>query len=452
MAVYNRDRDFTNITLSDIRENLIGDNMPYKELSNWWASNGSAFDYADPTEDIQYLENYMTELRFFISGQVPKALDTIETNVRQIDTSYAVKTNAITDEVRTYGRIVDILVASISAPDFAVSFDKAAVWGQIALIAPGWKIHRTEAELFITNIVEQYGFDRQTATSMWRIYQTLRVRYPHFSQEELDWKFSRVISALSYPGNIDEYSLAEQVMFNSCAGDAFDGFSEGHYYISVLGMSKSEYLWFRYKVRVQNFVSAPQNAVLSNELTDIQIKNYKASMEAALGRTITYEEFATEWNRQVRMMGGKTDLAHHFYIIASNLAVDLDKNYYPSEYIFGDEQGVKELTGWLGDATLPPYAFGPDDYKADLDASNILYYMDQKNMSYSQASSFYYGELQAGRVNRASTFLTHTPISHVVDSIFFRLGVKSIGEVKDKYPDAYNFIVSLQRQQNEMVD
>jgi hypothetical protein len=157
MAMYNRERDFTEATISDIRKNLQGEIEPYRELSKWWKANGHVFDYADPTPEIRELEDYMTGLRHWMSHEAPRKLDKIVEDVTALDANYAARCDETTEEIRQYGRVVDILIETISAEDFAATFNKADAWRKIAVVAPQLQTRKAESRRFLIMLWSSMG-------------------------------------------------------------------------------------------------------------------------------------------------------------------------------------------------------------------------------------------------------------------------------------------------------
>jgi len=51
---------------------------------------------------------------------------------------------------------------------------------------------------FIQLISMQYGFDKETVGIMYKVYEKLQKKYPNISQEELDWRFVRLLGGLEY--------------------------------------------------------------------------------------------------------------------------------------------------------------------------------------------------------------------------------------------------------------
>lgn len=84
------------------------------------------------------------------------------------------------------------------------------------------------------------------------------------------------------------------------------------------------------------------------------------------------EDFLQFWNKNYNRYVGKADYAHQQVTTAAILVPVIRKDGELSNiYLLGGDEKVAEYAGWLGDSVLPPQAFGPEDYKADLDAVNI---------------------------------------------------------------------------------
>ena len=247
-------------------------------------------------------------------------------------------------------------------------------------------------EDFVKLMTEQYGFDQQTAEIMYDMYGALQIAYPNISQEELDWRFTRLLGGLEY-----DDKPSSKWRWNQTAGVAIDrGMTEEEYFTQVLGMSLADYRLLRYKVRVQYEISGLAGASWSyNDLEPKEQKDFKQHMEKALGRKLTDKEFERLWDEQYNAMKGKGDFAHQQVTTAAILATDLRKSGgVANTYFLGNDERRENMAGWLGDATIgTPPILGTDDYIADLDAENITEMMKSKKISYWEASSIYYAEV-----------------------------------------------------------
>jgi hypothetical protein len=156
---------------------------------------------------------------------------------------------------------------------------------------------------------------------------------------------------------------------------------------------------------------------------------------------------------------------------ASILATGLDRAGLGADVFTGGRR--EEYAGWLGDAILgypEPPSFQNDDYRADLDAANITYYMRTKNMTLDEATAAYYREINAPGAGktRADIFLEHTDldyvkrtvvpeVAHAYDGVYVRGQELSpqemdfyIERMRETAPDTYNFIKSLEAGEADM--
>ena len=129
-------------------------------------------------------------------------------------------------------------------------------------------------------------------------------------------------------------------------------------------------------------------------------------------------------------------------------------------YIGGNDSTREDMAGWLGDAVLKTakdengvkhVSFTQDDYKADLDAENIMNIVKTEGISYQDAHQKYFERLKNGET-RATIFLSHTSLEYVEKTIFEHLDVETLDELKEEEPDTYNFILNLQNGTNEWRD
>ena len=136
--------------------------------------------------------------------------------------------------------------------------------------------------------------------------------------------------------------------------------------------------------------------------------------------------------------------------------------------LLGGHEYTNNMSGWLGDTTnvadVNP-SIGNDDYKADLDSVNITSIMKKNNISFIEASNKYYKNLENGTYNRAEEFKKNIDFDDVKRKIYAQLGEKikdsegktikiprDINYIKKNYPQTYNFIKSLENNQNNIKD
>jgi len=207
------------------------------------------------------------------------------------------------------------------------------------------------------------------------------------------------------------------------------------------------------------------------------------------GFHVLYFEY---WNR----FHGKGDFAHMAFVIAAHLVDEKEKGvlekYAPLTCgtVWAGHEGRKDIAGSGGDTTVPgdwriskcrgwgETAVGPDDYIADLDGVNIAKRISG-GASIMQAMNSYYGDLEKNDVARVTHFLINVPDSflsaetmetiridypdiyrdilntrykNIEETILRKAGVKNMGELKDKWPDSWNFLINLQNRNHTMID
>ena len=143
--------------------------------------------------------------------------------------------------------------------------------------------------------------------------------------------------------------------------------------------------------------------------------------------------------------------------------------------MFGGRNGIEAVSGWRGDATTDAEtkpSMGNDDFRADLDAVNITSIMNEKKLSFLEASNYYYRQLEdktdskTDKMTRSEFFLKYTDINDVKKEIFkmvpkkFYEGAKDTytepteeekrAYIKKHYPDSYNFLRSLEERDNQL--
>ena len=303
----------------------------------------------------------------------------------------------------------------------------------------------------------QYGFDDKTSRIIVKlkrnIYKDSRIK-----DDEKDYVLTRLLGGLVY--GHEENSLLNQTMWNNTAGFGQLESQVPEFALKIKGQFKkygdltdSEYNYLKYKVRTQHGDYSP--------LSDDNRLNYKKNMEVAIGHTLTEKEFNKLWNNQVDSFKSKTDFAHQYITMSTHL-------YRRPRFadLIGGREKTNDISGWLGDTTSAagdPPSIGNDDYKADLDSVNITSLMKKNNISFIEASNKYYNNLENGTYNRAEEFKKNIPLNKVEDKIFEQLRVyyvdkdnrpvskpSTIDDIKKNYPQTYNFIKSLDNNQNDL--
>ena len=316
-------------------------------------------------------------------------------------------------------------------------------------------------------MLDMYGFEKEEVRIMDKIRVGLKAFDPELTDDEIDWVYTRAIGRLVYGDSND--SLKEwfdMMMWDGTVTTEL--IPEEQLFTKVIGLSQQEYKLLRYKVRVQNqilgAVEATNYDVFKNN--DSIMNSYKQAMENAIGYQLSDDEFEVLWRRQYANMRNASDYAHYNITTAAMLATDyppvfLDfiewiKRLLANQQTGGSDSSREDMAGWLGDATLKTnseshVSFTQDDYKADLDAENVINIMKSQGIPYQEAEDLYFRRLDNGE-SRADIFLSHTPLDQVIDAILSKLNVESFDELKIVEPDTYNFILNLKNGSNELED
>ena len=307
----------------------------------------------------------------------------------------------------------------------------------------------------------QYGFDDKTARIIIKarknIYNDSRI-----PDNEKDYVFTRLLGGLYYDLNSEIEGFLEQFAWQNTAGA---GVIMGDVIMTIDTQLKEygiltdkEYEYLKYKVRIQHGAYGYYDSI-KKEIRP----QYKKAMETGLGREITEDEFEKLWDSQIDAFKGKTDFAHQYITMATHL--------YGKPRLADFKDGHKntnDMSGWFGDTTdvagVKP-SIGNDDYKADLDAVNIVSLMKKNNNTFITASNSYYDKLENNVYNRAEEFKKNIDFNKVKNKIYNQLSESYILEkgrivrlpsninyIKEKYPQTYNFIKSVENNQNDIQD
>ena len=305
----------------------------------------------------------------------------------------------------------------------------------------------------------QYGFDDKAARIIVKlkrnIYKDSRIK-----DNEKDHVLTRLLGGLSYDLNPSIDGWFEKSMWQATAGI---GKNFGDNLIDIetqlknyLNLTNEEYEYLKYKVRIQH-----GNYGYFNSIDKKRLPAYKKSMETALNRKITEDEFEKLWNEQIDSFKGKTDFTHQYITMATHL---YGKPRLPD--LLGGHKKTNNMSGWLGDTTnvadVNP-SIGNDDYKADLDSVNITSLMGKDKISFIEASNKYYKNIENGTYNRAEEFKKNIEFEKVKEDIYNQLTIKrtdargitierpgNINYIKENVPQTYNFVKSLENNQNDL--
>ena len=308
----------------------------------------------------------------------------------------------------------------------------------------------------------QYGFDDKTSRIIVKLKRNI-YNNPKIRNDRKDQVFARLLGGLSY-GKEDD-SFIKKVMWNTTAGEGQENLEDHDVILTVREQYKEygkltdeEFEYLNYKVSIQH-----GNYGYYDDIEKDDRPKFKETMEKTLGYKLTDGEFKKMWNEQIDSFKGKTDFSHQYITIATHL---YGKSRIPD--LLGGHEYTNNMSGWLGDTTnvadVNP-SIGNDDYKADLDSVNITSIMKKNNISFIEASNKYYKNLENGTYNRAEEFKKNIDFDDVKRKIYAQLGEKikdsegktikiprDINYIKKNYPQTYNFIKSLENNQNNIKD
>ena len=308
----------------------------------------------------------------------------------------------------------------------------------------------------------QYGFDDKTSRIIVKLKRNI-YNNPKIRNDRKDQVFASLLGGLSY-GKEDD-SFIKKVMWNTTAGEGQENLEDHDVILTMREQYKEygkltdeEFEYLNYKVRIQH-----GNYGYYDDIEKDDRPKFKETMEKTLGYKLTDGEFKKMWNEQIDSFKGKTDFSHQYITIATHL---YGKSRIPD--LLGGHEYTNNMSGWLGDTTnvadVNP-SIGNDDYKADLDSVNITSIMKKNNISFIEASNKYYKNLENGTYNRAEEFKKNIDFDDVKRKIYAQLGEKikdsegktikiprDINYIKKNYPQTYNFIKSLENNQNNIKD
>lgn len=276
---------------------------------------------------------------------------------------------------------------------------------------------------FVKMQMEQYGFDEETAETMWEIYKALYRKYPKASQEQIDWMWLRIMSQSEYNG----------FSWHNTCGDVIgvDGqrLYEGDddYVIEYLGIDAKTWAKLKLAIAAQHAISDMGD---SGNLHPEDIERLRQLHRQAFGDDSTDETFKDYMRKANRLYGDEANDGHARADFAHQCvtAATMYKDSMAADVGFsGGADERKAYAGWMGDCVLignkdGGTSLGPDDYKSDLDADSISRRARSKGISYQQAAKEYYDDIASGATNRADEFTgNHGGYDNVVSQVYSNL-------------------------------
>lgn len=290
-----------------------------------------------------------------------------------------------------------------------------------------------EERAFVNTMMTEYGFDVETAKQLLTIKRGIDSQFSYFAgytSQERDYIFLRLIGAVSYDGvkwdetagYLSNYFYTETIS-NFFTGDTQKVPMSLLEIFQVLGLSEQEAKELTYNLRLQHEM-AGGNYGNSDYLKDTQKELYntaKSTYKSIYGSAKGFDDFWDEHLKAYSNNGtGNADFTHQ----SITMATHLNPSGLQLSDFYGGREHVKALAGWEGDTTYNANdekpSIGEDDYKADLDAVNIVGRMAQ-GQSYERAMSGYYSDVTKDETVREKEFLKNEDWDKVKSTIYASL-------------------------------
>lgn len=325
-----------------------------------------------------------------------------------------------------------------------------------------------EERAFVNTMMTEYGFDVETAMQLLTIKRGIDSQFSYFAgytSQERDYIFLRLIGAVSYDGvkwdetagYLSKYFYTETIS-NFFTGDTQKVPMSLLEIFQVLGLSEQEAKELTYNLGLQHVMASGASTI--SELKEYDRKSGKTSYEDAkanyknaYGTTKGFDDFWDEHLKAYSNNGaGNADFTHQ----SITMATHLNPSGLQLSDFYGGREHVKDLAGWEGDTTYNANdekpSIGEDDYKADLDAVNIVGRMAQ-GQSYERAMSGYYSDVTKDETVREKEFLKNEDWDKVKGTIYAGLvpvDIRRKGEeatsnyISEHYEDVSKFLSRLE--------
>ena len=269
---------------------------------------------------------------------------------------------------------------------------------------------------FVKMQMEQYGFDEETAETMWEIYKALYRKYPKASQEQIDWMWLRIMSLPDYNGFT--WNATSGGLSAVADGQIYD---DEDFITKYLGIDAKAWAKLKFAIAAQHAISGAGGT--PNDMTMNRLRQLYKEAYGEEGFDDKFRDYANRFDDEANGNSAHADFSHQCATAASmyrdSAAADIG--------FTGGADERKAYAGWLGDCVLiggehGETSLGPDDYKSDLDADNVSRRARSKGMSYQQAAKEYYDDIASGTTNRADEFTSnHGGYDKVVSQVYGNL-------------------------------
>lgn len=290
-----------------------------------------------------------------------------------------------------------------------------------------------EERAFINTMMTEYGFDVETAMQLLTIKRGIDSQFSYFAgytSQERDYIFLRLIGAVNYDGvkwdetagYLSKYFYTETIS-NFFTGDTQKVPMSLLEIFQVLGLSEQEAKELNYNLRLQHEMAGGKYDP-SKDLKKDNPDLYNQSKQNYLSIYGTTKGFDNFWDEHLKAYSnngaGNADFTHQ----SITMATHLNPSGLQLPDFYGGREHVKALAGWEGDTTYNANdekpSIGEDDYKADLDAVNIVGRMAQ-GQSYERAMSGYYSDVTKDETVREKEFLKNEDWDKVKSTIYASL-------------------------------
>ena len=368
---------------TDSHGSTMYENFVWRLAPLWYYGNTSA-------HDRQELES-----GFAVKDVVVNIGETVAVDIDEVPNN-ALWTSAsdftFTHASGTYGHV------SIASPSntFSGLLTGIAVYTATHKVTGRTTTFKVYVDRYTYVLTTEFKFNDSNAVLIRNFYDRIESTYADDFLER-DYQYTAWIASRVLGGIVYEGSYTDELEWDILAGQSFSGDDEEQYFTNVLGYSSAECVQLR-------------NAIQDNysKSGSMQDRSDFAHMQIGLSARLTYEQWI--------------------------VTLGEDMSY---------------MAGWLGDAVIwetdevnHTTSLKNDDYRADLDAENI-FRLTSEDCSLVDATNTYYASLTLSN-NRADIFLGYIDYEYAESKIHFYLADNDEDSIKEKYPDTYNFLKSLE--------
>jgi len=409
-------------------EQQIRDNMRFvQDAASLSSGVGNGYEHYEPERALERVRENKDLIQ--VKEQLELRIADIETRINKLDWFETEVNNYFSDSL-------EILNLSLKATVElnALTFDAQGnfhVSKGLKLDALGAMINakivtENAAIEMIKMLQEVYGFSKEVACDIQELMILMDMANPKFTDKDLAVELMVLFGSVSY-GNPEGF-LSQNFQWDQATGKNVLTKPEFIKKLKMLGFSYTKANNLYEAIESQHTLAGFPDSV--NEMEkhiatkiddDVDIRNAKivkylinTGMSDSEAARLVFADDKTELYNKLTQYSSKPDFSHMMITGATEL--NNSSGILANIRTFGR---TVPAAGWFGDIShiAGSPSMGNDDYKADLDATNISRRIAKGDGTFEAVLREYYNEIKNGKTNRAKEFKTHYSTQDITNEI-----------------------------------